>query len=118
VFRLVTHGTELGLHLLLDRQVHLALGVVELALLSDQVGLGLLGFGQLGVALPQHLVEVGDLFDLGVNVDGNEARPWRPPECRWHPWPRRAGPAGREWLLPDRRPRLPFGRVGLRTACG
>ena len=64
---------ELGLHLFLDRQVHLALGVVELALLSDQVGLGLLGFGQLGVALPQHLVEVGDLFDLGVNVDGDQA---------------------------------------------
>jgi hypothetical protein len=39
-------------------------------LLLDQVGLSLLRFGQLGVALLQHLVEVGDLFDLGVNVDG------------------------------------------------
>jgi hypothetical protein len=39
---LVAHGAELGLHLFLDRQVDLALGVVELALLFDQVGLGLL----------------------------------------------------------------------------
>jgi hypothetical protein len=73
LFRLVAHGAELGLNLFLDGQVHLTLGVVELALLSDQVGLGLLGFGQLGVALPQHVVEVGDLFDLGVNIDGHEA---------------------------------------------
>jgi hypothetical protein len=70
---LIADGTKLRLHLLLDRQLHLALGVVELALLSDQVGLGLLGFGQLGVALPQHLVELGDLFDLGVDVDGDQA---------------------------------------------
>jgi hypothetical protein len=34
---LVAHGTELGLNLFLDGQVHLALGVVELALLFDQV---------------------------------------------------------------------------------
>jgi autotransporter passenger strand-loop-strand repeat protein len=70
---LVANRTELGLHLFLDRQVHLALGVVELALLFDQVGLGLLGFGQLGVALLQYLVQFGDLLDLGLNVDGNQA---------------------------------------------
>jgi hypothetical protein len=68
-----TVETELGLNLSLNRQVHLALGVVELALLSDQVGLGLLGFGQLGVALLQHVVEFSDLFDLGVNVAGDQA---------------------------------------------
>jgi hypothetical protein len=73
VFGLVANDTELGLHLFLDREAHLALGVVELALLSDQVGLGLLGFGQLGVALPKHLVEVGDFFDLLVDVDGDQA---------------------------------------------
>jgi hypothetical protein len=39
---------------------------------SDQVGLGLLSFGQFGLALLQHLIELGDLFYPGVNVDGNE----------------------------------------------
>jgi hypothetical protein len=47
LFCLVANGTQFRLHLLLDGQVDLALGVVELALLLDQVGLGLLGFGQL-----------------------------------------------------------------------
>jgi hypothetical protein len=73
LFRLVADGGEFGLDLFLDGQVHLALGVVELALLSDQVGLGLLRFGQLGVALTQHVVEFGNLLDLVIKVDGDQA---------------------------------------------
>jgi hypothetical protein len=73
LFRLIADGSEFGLDLFLDRQVQLALGVVELALLLDQVGLSLLGFGQLGVALLQHSVEFSDLFDLGINIDGDQA---------------------------------------------
>jgi hypothetical protein len=66
---LVADRPQFGLNLFLDGQVHLALGVVELALLLDQVGLGLVGFRQLGVALLQNVAELGYLFDL---VDGDE----------------------------------------------
>ena len=73
LLRLVANGGQLGLHLFLDGQVDLALGVVEFALLSDQVGLGLLGFGQLGVPLPEHFVEVGDFLCPCVQIGLDKA---------------------------------------------
>ena len=45
------------LHLLLDGELDLALGVFELALLAQHIGLGLLGFGELRVVRGQHLLQ-------------------------------------------------------------
>ncbi len=73
LLRLVANCGQLGLHLFLDGQVDLALGVVEFALLSYQVGLRLLRFGQLGVALLEHFVQVGDFLGPGIKVGRDEA---------------------------------------------
>jgi hypothetical protein len=59
---LVANDRQLSLHAVLDGQVDLAFGVVEVALLADKVGLSPLGFGQLGVSLPEYFIEVGDFL--------------------------------------------------------
>jgi hypothetical protein len=69
---LVAHGGQRLLHLLFDGQVHLAASVVQLALLADQLGLGLLGFGQLAFALTQHALQVQELPVLLVEIGGRE----------------------------------------------
>lgn len=51
LFRLLARRAERFLHALLDGQVHLAPGVVEFPLLADQLGLGFLRLGELGVLL-------------------------------------------------------------------
>ena len=56
------HRDERFMHLFLDVEVELAAGVVEFALFAQDIGLGLLGFGQLGVVDGQILLQVGDLF--------------------------------------------------------
>jgi uncharacterized protein len=48
---LVANGRQLSLHPVLDGQIDLAFGVVEVALLADKVGLSPLGVGQFGVPL-------------------------------------------------------------------
>lgn len=58
-FSLAAHFSQIGLHALFDGQFQLAFGVVQFALLFNQLGLGLLGFGQFGVANFQHFVQVG-----------------------------------------------------------
>ena len=45
-FGLVAFRAEIGLHSLFDRQVQLALGIVQLALFTDQLGLGFLGLAE------------------------------------------------------------------------
>jgi hypothetical protein len=68
LLRLVANCGQLGLHLFLDGQVDFALGIVEFALLSDQIGLGLLRFSQLGVPLLEHFGQVGDFLGPGFEV--------------------------------------------------
>ena len=45
------------LHLFLYGELDLALGVFELTLLAQHIGLGLLGFGELRVVRGQHLLQ-------------------------------------------------------------
>ena len=71
--RLVTNRGQPGLHSVLHGQVQLAFRVVKFALLADQVSLRLLGFGQLGVALPEHLVEVDDFLCPSVQIGLDKA---------------------------------------------
>lgn len=61
---LLAGGRERFLHPLLDRELELALRIVELALLAQGVGLGLLRRGELLIAFGKHGVEVGDLWAL------------------------------------------------------
>ena len=49
------------LHLFLYGQLDLALGVFELTLLAQHIGLGLLGFGELRVVRGEHLLQVRKL---------------------------------------------------------
>jgi hypothetical protein len=71
LLRLIARGLRAAW--ILNGQVHLPLGVVELALLSDQVGLSLLGFRQPGVALFEHFVEFRDFLGLILKVNGDYA---------------------------------------------
>ena len=72
LFGLLANCGQLGLHLLLDGQVDLAHGIVEFALLSDQIGLRLLRLGELGVTLLQHVVEFGDLPGPVFQIGGEQ----------------------------------------------
>ncbi len=65
-------SSERGLHPLLDGEVHFAAGVVQLALLADQIGLGLLRFGELAFAFAQHVLQVQELPIFLVEVSGGE----------------------------------------------
>lgn len=58
----LTDGAEILLHLLLDRQLDLALCVVELTLLSQHIGLGLLGFGELRIVRGERLLQIRKLL--------------------------------------------------------
>lgn len=72
---LVADGDERLLHLLLDRQVEFATGVVKFALLAQDVGLGLLGLSELGVVRGQVLLQLRNLPIALRKVSGQgEAR--------------------------------------------
>ena len=55
-FSLIAYFVKTGLHAFFHGQFQFAFGVVQLALFFDQFGLGLLGFGEFGVADFQYLV--------------------------------------------------------------
>ena len=66
--RLCASGAKPLLNALLDCQVHLALCVVQLALLADQLGLGFLGLGELRFSLIQDFLKLSDLLGLLIKV--------------------------------------------------
>ncbi|UUZ69845.1 hypothetical protein LP416_11415 [Polaromonas sp. P2-4] len=58
------------MHALFNGQVQLALGVVQLTLLFDQLGLGLLGLKQLGVAHLEHVLQLCQFAGFGFQLVG------------------------------------------------
>jgi hypothetical protein len=71
-FRLFTGGAEAFLDARLNRQIELALRVIQFTLLLEEVGLGLLGFGQFGLALFKNLLKFsnGPGFLLKIEAQG------------------------------------------------
>ena len=113
VFRLepglVADGGEILLHLLLDREFDLALGVFELTLFAQHIGLGLLGFGELRVVRGKHLLQIGKLpVPLAKIIRQRQDGPSLPRLRRWRRVRRAA------WPRPARRGFAGLGEIVLR----
>jgi hypothetical protein len=70
---LVANRGQPGLHAVLNGQVEFAPGVFEVPLLADQVSLRLLGFGQLGVPLPEYCVKFGNFLCPRIQIGLDKA---------------------------------------------